>query len=150
ATDTALRAEGLAAVRQLILSQPVEPELLASVEAAVLARFGQTRVRFRSSSNTEDLPNFNGSGLYTSVSAELDDPERSVADAMRTVWASLWSERAYDERAHARIERDTLGMGILVHPAELSEHGNGVGVSRNVLEPTRGDQYYVNAQLGEA
>jgi Pyruvate phosphate dikinase, AMP/ATP-binding domain/Lamin Tail Domain len=149
-TDSALRSAGLAEVRQLILSQPVDPELLASVEAAVLARFGQARVRFRSSSNTEDLPNFNGAGLYTSISAELGDPERSIPDAMRSVWASLWSERAYDERAHARILEGSLGMGILVHPAELSEHGNGVGVSRNVLEPTRGDQYYINAQLGEA
>jgi hypothetical protein len=149
-TDAALRAAGLADVRQLVLSHAVEPELLAQVEAAVLARYGQERVRFRSSSNTEDLPTFNGAGLYTSISAELDDPERSVADAMRTVWASLWNERAYDERAFARIRRDTLGMGILVHPASLSERGNGVGVSRNVLEPVRGDQYYINAQLGEA
>ena len=28
--------------------------------------------------------------------------------------------------------------------------GNGVSVSRNVLDPTRGDQYYINAQVGEA
>jgi pyruvate phosphate dikinase-like enzyme/lamin tail-like protein len=149
-TDSALRAEGLAQVRQLILEHPVEPALLAQVEAAVLARFQTERVRFRSSSNTEDLPNFNGAGLYTSISAELEDPDRLVADAMRTVWASLWSSRAYDEQAFARIQRDTLAMGILVHPASLSERGNGVGVSRNVLEPTRGDQYYVNAQVGEA
>lgn len=150
ASDPALRAEGLAQVRQLILGHPVEPALLAEVEAAVLARFGQERVRFRSSSNTEDLPSFNGAGLYTSISAELGDPERLVADAMRTVWASLWNARAYDERAFARIVRDNLAMGILVHPATLSEQGNGVSVSRNVLNPTRGDQYYINAQVGEA
>lgn len=149
-SDAALRRAGLEEVRQLIMSHPVEPALLREVEAAVLARYGQERVRFRSSSNTEDLPNFNGAGLYTSVSAELGDPERSVADALRTVWASLWNERAYDERAFARIQSDTLGMGILVHPASLSERSNGVGVSRNVLEPVRGDQYYINAQIGEA
>jgi len=149
-SDAALRSEGLAEVRQRILSHPVEPALLAEVEAAVLARYGRERVRFRSSSNTEDLPNFNGAGLYTSISAELGDPERSVPDAMRTVWASLWNVRAYDERAFARIRRDTLGMGILVHSANLSERANGVGVSRNVIEPVRGDQYYINAQIGEA
>jgi len=37
-----------------------------------------------------------------------------------------------------------------VHPATLGEGANGVGVSRNILEPIRGDQFYVNAQLGEA
>jgi len=149
-TEPSLRAEGLAQVRQRILDQPVEPSLLAEVEAAVLTRFGQERVRFRSSSNTEDLPNFNGAGLYTSISAELGDPERPVADALRTVWASLWNARAYDERAYAGIQRDTLGMGVLCHPASLGEGANGVGVSRNILEPIRGDQYYINAQLGEA
>ena len=150
ASDLAFRNEGLAQVRQLILTHPVEPGLLAEVEAAIMTRWAQERVRFRSSSNTEDLPNFNGAGLYTSISAQLGDPERTAADAMRSVWASIWNTRAYDERAYARIQRDTLAMGILVHPASLSEEGNGVGVSRNVLEPTRGDQYYVNVQAGEA
>jgi hypothetical protein len=150
AADPLRRAEGLAQVRQRILDQPVEPDLLAQVEAAVSARFGHERVRFRSSSNTEDLPNFNGAGLHTSTSAELGDPERSVADAMRVVWASLWNARAYDERANAGIRGDSIAMGILVHPATLGEGANGVGVSRNILEPVRGDQYYINAQLGEA
>lgn len=148
--DSLARAAGLAAVRQRILEHPVDPALLAEVEAAVRVRFGDTRVRFRSSSNTEDLPGFNGAGLYTSISAELDDPERSVADAMRTVWASLYNARAYDERAYARIDDASVAMGILVHEAFRDERANGVAVSRNVLDPTRGDIYYVNAQAGEA
>jgi len=41
-------AKGLAQVRQRILDHPVEPALLAQVEAAVSARFGTERVRFRS------------------------------------------------------------------------------------------------------
>ena len=150
AEDAALRAEGLGQVRQRILDYPVDPELLTQVTQAVSARFGNARVRFRSSSNTEDLPDFNGAGLHTSISGELDDPDRPVPDALRTVWASLWNARAYDERSNAGIRNDTAAMGILVHPATLGEGANGVGVSRNILEPIRGDQFYVNAQLGEA
>ena len=41
-------------------------------------------------------------------------------------------------------------MGILVHGAFLAEQANGVAVSRNVLEPTSGEVYYLNAQAGEA
>jgi len=148
--DSTARAAGLARVRQKILEYPVEPSLLAAVEAAVRSRFGETRVRFRSSSNTEDLPGFNGAGLYTSTSAQIGDPDRSVQDAMRTVWASLYNARAYDERSYGRIDDASVAMGILVHEAFLGERANGVAVSRNVLDPTRGDIYYVNAQAGEA
>ncbi len=144
------RALGLAAVRELILQAPVDDELLQDVQDAVQARYGNGRVRFRSSSNTEDLPNFNGAGLYTSVSAELADPERRLDDALRTVWASLWNLRAFDERAFANIDESSVAMGVLVHPASLSEEANGVAVSRNVLDPNRGDIYYLNAQAGEA
>ena len=68
---------------------------------------------------------------------------------MRTVWASLWNARAYDERVNAGVRNDSVAMGILVHPASLGEGANGVGVSRNILEPVRGDQFYINAQLGD-
>lgn len=148
--DPALRAEGLAAVKATIMAHPVDEELLAEVTAAVDERFGNTRVRFRSSSNTEDLPSFNGAGLYTSISAELDQPDRRVDDALRTVWASLWNGRAYDERRYANIDDTDIAMGVLVHPASLSEEANGVAVSRNILDPNRGDIYYINVQAGEA
>jgi len=148
--DPIARARGLAAVRDLIESAPVEPVLLAEVEAAVRERFGAERVRFRSSSNTEDLPGFNGAGLYTSVSAELGDDSRRVDDALRAVWASLYNARAYDERTYSHIDERSVAMGVLVHPAFRGERANGVAVSRNVLDPTRGDIYYLNAQAGEA
>lgn len=148
--DPLVRAAGLAQVRELMLEHAVDPELLSEVEVAVEQRFGQERVRFRSSSNAEDLPKFNGAGLYTSMSGEYGNPERSIEDAMRVVWASLWNARAHDERRLGGVDESTLGMGILVHLAALSEEVNGVAVSRNVLDPTRGDIYYINTQVGEA
>jgi hypothetical protein len=148
--DPATRAMALAEVRAAIMAHPVEPALLAEVEAYLRETWGEAvRVRFRSSSNTEDLPGFNGAGLYTSMSAELGDPERTVEDAIRVVWASLYNARAYDERSYFNIARDGVAMGILVHPAFLSERANGVGISRNVIEPTRTDAY-INVQKGEA
>ncbi|MEZ4436836.1 MAG: PEP/pyruvate-binding domain-containing protein, partial [bacterium] len=111
--------------------------------------FGDAGVRFRSSSNTEDLPGFNGAGLYTSVTAYLDDPTDPIDDAIREVWASLYLARAWDERDYFNIAQDEVAMAVLVHPAFPGERANGVGISRNVLEPIR-DQHYFNVQHGEA
>jgi hypothetical protein len=69
---------------------------------------------------------------------------------MRIVWASLWNPRAYDERRFGGIDETNIAMGVLVHPAYQSEETNGVAVSRNVLDLSRGDVYYFNAQAGEA
>ena len=149
-TDPQLRGAGLESVRSLILSHPVDPALLSTVEAAIRDRFGEERVRLRSSSNAEDLPGFNGAGLYTSTSVELSDPERSLEDGLRLVWSSLYNTRAYDERELARIEHSSVAMAILIHGAFLSERANGVAISRNILDPIRSDIYYMNVQTGEA
>ena len=149
-TDPVYRAGRLAEVRALVLAHPVDPELLADVTAYVDAHWGAARVRFRSSSNTEDLPGFNGAGLYTSVSGALDDPDRPIEDSIRTVWASLYSARAYDERRYGNVEESLVGMGVLMHPRFGSERANLVAISRNIADPVRGDHYTVNAQFGEA
>ena len=119
----------------------------------IRARFGSgRRVRLRSSSNTEDLPGFTGAGLYTSVSVAVDDPDPDldVATGLRTVWASLWSPRAFDERESALVDHAAAAMGVLIEPAFTNERANGVAISRNILDPIYGDASYFNAQAGEA
>jgi len=148
--DSSVRSAGLAAVRSAIMGHPVEPGLLSQVSALVRERFGEQRVRFRSSSNTEDLPTFNGAGLHTSISAQLGDATRNVDDALRTVWASLWNLRAYDEREHANLEQTASLMGVLVHEQFPGEAAQGVAISRNMLDVTLDDSYTINTQIGEA
>lgn len=147
--DPAAHADGLARVRQLMLDAPVDPELLTAVEGAVKERFGTDKVRFRSSSNTEDLATFNGAGLHTSTSADIEGSSLRVDDALRTVWSSLWNTRAYDERDFGNVDQSLAAMAILVHQA-WQEQAQGVAISRNALHATRDSQYYINAQIGEA
>src|SRR6185369_1270676 len=78
-----------------------------------------------------------------------DGNSSSVEDALRTVWASLWNTRAYDEREFGRVEQSLAAMAVLVHQA-WQEAAQGVAISRNALHATRASQYYINAQIGEA
>jgi Pyruvate phosphate dikinase, AMP/ATP-binding domain/Lamin Tail Domain len=151
ATDRSVRTTVLTEVRAAIQSHSPDPALVSAIETMAARAFGNRRFRLRSSSNTEDLTTFSGAGLYTSVSAALGDPERTVADGLRAVWASLWDERAYEERALANIDQSQVAMGVLIHEAYNGvERANGVVMSRDLHDPIRASVVTINAQAGEA
>ena len=53
-------------------------------------------------------------GVEVGADAAIGDPERTIADGLRTVWASLWAERAYEERELGNIEQTAVAMGVLI------------------------------------
>ena len=69
------------------------------------------RLMVRSSSNCEDAYGFSGAGVYESV-ANVAPSE--IADALRTVWASLWNLNAVMERRNARISHESAHMAVLI------------------------------------
>ena len=105
-----------------------------------------TSLRYRSSTNNEDLPGFSGAGLYTSKTQQPD--EEPIAKSMKQVFASLWSFRAFTEREFHGIDHTKTAMGILVHPNFEGELVNGVAVSYDPIN-SRDDYYYINSQIGE-
>ncbi len=142
------RRAALARLQARILQAPVDPVLLAEISAAIRANGQYTRMRFRSSTNAEDLAEFNGAGLYSSYTGELDNPKKSIEDALRKVWASLWNERAFLERSAYRIDQRRVAMGVLVHRSFPDEGVNGVALTRNIYQPEYFG-YVINAQQGE-
>lgn len=146
--NPAERRAALEAIREKIADAPVDPTFLATLESKLAEVFGPQRVRFRSSTNVEDLVGFNGAGLYSSKSAQANSRARPVADALREVWASTYAFRAFEERRLFNVDETKVAMGVLVHRGFPGEDANGVAITKNVIDPSRVG-YYINAQHGE-
>lgn len=142
------RAALLQQIRKKIREHPVDSSLLWAVREKVISLGNYRRMRFRSSTNAEDANGFSGAGLYSSKTGVVDDSLVSVAKAIRSVWASLWSEAAVQERTYFGIDHQQVYMGILVHRSFPEEQVNGVVITKNLYR----DNYYgfvVNAQTGD-
>ncbi len=147
ASDLAYRAQALSAFQDRMIHRSTLPAALAASLDEVQKAFpAGTRIRCRSSSNNEDLPGFNGAGLYDSFTHRPN--EGALANTVKQVWASLWNLRAFDEREFQRIDHFQSAMGVLLHPSFPDESANGVAVTRNVFDPAW-PGFYINAQVGE-
>lgn len=165
-SDAGVRREKLEALRDAIMASDVDPETIAVVVDEARAVHGDDGVmlRFRSSSNAEDALEFSGAGLYTSESAcvadEVDgdaagpsacdpdkDDERSVTAALTTVWASLWTMGAFEERDWYGIDHGLTAMGVLAYTRADDELANAVAFTGNPA--AEDDRYLVEAQVGE-
>ena len=106
-------------------------------------------LRYRSSTNNEDLPGFNGAGLYDSKTQKSDETvEDGIDKSLKQVYASLWNFRAFTERDFHRIDHLSAAMGVLVHPNYTDELVNGVAVSEDTIYSVA-NKYYINSQVGE-
>lgn len=150
--DGNVRRQMLDALRADMIAAPVDAAAVAAAESAIEAALPGQRVRLRSSTNAEDLAHHSGAGLYESASAQVGDATRPVDVALKTVWASVWNVRAFEERDYAGIEHTRVAMAVLVTPAFSDEAANGVAITANIYDPAPGgeDGFFVNGQLGEA
>lgn len=149
-SDPRTRAELLNELQDQIEDAPISDALLTEIRAIIDRDFDRIKMRFRSSTNAEDLGGFSGAGLYTSKSGEWDDDGADIADAITDVWASVWNPRAWEEREYYGISHTDVGMAILVNPTYDDEQANGVAITANIfdtsgLEPA----FYINVQKGE-
>ncbi len=149
--DPEVRERLLRQLREDMEVAPVDPGFAALLDAKLADGYDGIRMRFRSSTNAEDLEGFTGAGLYISWTGARGDPDRPVLDAVRKVWSSVWYFRAFEERSYRSIDHSRVGMALLVHRSFSDEEANGVALTANPydtsgLEPG----FYINVQRGEA
>jgi hypothetical protein len=205
-TDRAYLTQQLKALRDAIKAGELPSALASELRAAAIDALGAgaitQRLRFRSSTNAEDLEALSGAGLYDSKSgciaddedddalgpsrclsdedaayyqaaleatqAELaDHPERtwlsariadyqqelseekSAAEALAKVWASLWTLRAFEERAYYDLDHRDVYMGIAVNPAFVGEQLDAVVVTNVAAGDSGARVYRVVTQVAE-
>lgn len=135
-------------LRKRITNAPLDSNLLALLQKRLSKDTAYKAYRFRSSTNAEDVPGFNGAGLYTSKTGVVGDEKKSLEKAIKKVWASLWDERAFYEREYFHINQRTVMMGLLVHRAFGDEEANGVAITKHLYRPAY-PAFTINVQKGE-
>ena len=147
AADTRLREAMLDNIRYMFKHIPVDKNFGDALDAKVRNLYGEAGVRLRSSTNSEDLSDFNGAGLYKSVKATACEKDLP-SDEIRKVWASVWSFKVFEERALWNIDHMSVQMAVAVHEAFPDEVANGVIITQNIADYSIAG-IYANIQVGE-
>lgn len=151
--DGNYRVSALSAFRKKIKNSALNKDFADAVKAVIAAEYDAAApIRFRSSSNAEDIEQFNGAGLYESKSYKPGDPDKTVEAAILGVYSSLWTLVAVEEREWARVDHFSCAMAILMHRSypDADEKANGVAITANPFDPPPEGQaaYFVNVQNG--
>ncbi len=137
----------LAHFRKIIQTMPLlaafEKDLTEKMEKN-LGADGSYGVFVRSDTNAEDLPGFTGAGLNLTVANQVGS--RNILQSIKNVWASPFTERAYDWRSRALKGTEKVYPSVIVMRAVPSDK-SGV-IATLDLENGNDDYITVNASEG--
>jgi hypothetical protein len=147
--DPAYRRAYLTRMRESFQKGIVNAELKTEMLRRLHVEFPGKGVFARSSTNSEDLPNFNGAGLYTSMPNLRSDEQ--LLEGIKTVWASVWNFEAYEARERAGIDHAKIYMAVLIQEGINSE-SSGVMITADPfnreVNPIKKDSVYISAKRG--
>ena len=143
--DPAYRRIRLTELRERIQKGRINTQLRDAVLRMVHARFRGKGLFARSSSNSEDLPNFSGAGLYSSVPNIKGD--HALLEAIKSVWASLWNFEAYEARERAGIDHSQVYMAVLIQEG-INADSAGVMITADPYDRENTGAIYISAKRG--
>lgn len=143
--DPAYRRQRLTEMRARLQHGTIGEQLREAVLKRVAQAFPGQGVFVRSSSNSEDLPNFSGAGLYTTV-PNARTPEQ-IIEGIKTVWASLWNFEAYEARERAGVDHSKIFMAVLIQEGVNSE-SSGVMITTDPFDKENQGVVYISAKQG--
>jgi hypothetical protein len=144
--DPAYRRQKLLELQAKIEAGKIDHALQTELLERIHREFPDRGLFLRSSTNSEDLPNFNGAGLY-STRANVRGDEQVMA-ALKYVWASLWNYRAYEARERSHIPHDKVYMAVLVQLGINSESA-GVMITTDPYDREDNDSIYISGKKGQ-
>lgn len=146
--NPATRDAKLAAFRTAIMNGTIEQSFQDALKAKLAAEYPGLDMRFRSSTNSEDLDGFPCAGCYESHTGKASSFS-DVLDAIRATWSSAFLFRTFEERTYYSIDHKSVVMALLVHRNFPTEEANGVALTANPYDPS-GLQpgFYINVQAG--
>lgn len=135
--ELALRA------REAVMTAPVPPDVDTAVRGAYAA-MGAGPVAVRSSATAEDLPFASFAGQQDSFMDVVGSD--AVIQAVRSCWASLWTDRAVAYRTANGISHREVGLAVVVQ--QMVDAGTaGVLFTANPVTGTR-TQTVIDASQG--
>ncbi len=140
-----VRRQKLEEFRNSIQSGKFDPALRRAIIAKWRLQLGSRPVFVRSSSNSEDLPNFSGAGLYSSVPNVRQ--EAKLIEAVKKVWGSLWRFEAYDARVRNYVSQKDVYMSALIQVGIDMTKG-GVMITKDPFDVENKDAVYISAVCG--
>jgi hypothetical protein len=147
-SDYKVRDQKLQEFRDAIMKGAVDGDLQTQLRAKLTAEYAGLTMRFRTSTNSEDLDGFPCAGCYESHTGDPADWP-NVLDAIRKAYSSVWLFRTFEERSYYSVDHKSVGMALLVHHNFPDEEANGVAISANPFDASGLDPaFYVNVQQG--
>ena len=104
-------------------------------------------MRFRSSTNAEDLGNFTAPGSTTATRG-LGPTGEDIEKAIKKTWASVWFAGRGGARVLGHLPH-RRGHGQLLNPTYRDEQANGVAIMGNIFDTSAWSRLYINAQIDE-